>query len=326
LLVIGLVLAVVGGGTAVAARLLLNRWQSAVDQEVLLAPDARQARSARPASPTPTPSPSPTPEPRTSVEGPLTYLVVGADQRMNTGGRADAIIIVHVPAGLREAYLISIPRDLLVPIPGHWEDKINAAYQIDGVPLLSATLNDLTGIGFDGAAILDFGGFKEVVDAIGGLDICLDQQVHSIHTGAVFPAGCQHLTGAQALDLARQRYDLPGGDFDRVRHHQRLIRAMVEQAADSDLLTDPLRLDRTIRAVGNALTVDTGGVPLSDLAFALRRLRADRITGITVPSYPQMIDGTSYVLAEPGASDLYRAVRESELAAWVSANRRWRND
>jgi hypothetical protein len=101
---------------------------------------------------------------------------------------------------------------------------------------------------------------------------------------------------------------------------------MVAQAVGADLLTDPLRLDRTIRAVGDALTVDTGGVPLRDLAFALRHLRADRITGITLPSYPQMIDGTSYVLADPAADGLYRAVRDSTLPEWVSENRRWRNE
>jgi LCP family protein required for cell wall assembly len=325
---VGVVLALLGGGTAFGAQLLVHRWGRAVDQDTLVAPNAREAHEPRstPATSPPSPTPSPTPSVRrTSVEGPLTYLVIGTDQQ-DTGGRADAIIIAHIAADLREAYLISIPRDLLVSIPGYWDDKINAAYQFGGAQLLSTTLNDLTGIGFDGAAIIDFGGFQEVVDAIGGVEICLDQPVPSIHSGTVFPAGCQHLNGAQALDLARQRYDLPDGDFDRGRHHQQLIQAMVDQAASSDLLTDPIRLDRTMRAIGDALTVDTGGVPLPDLAFALRHLRTDRITGITLPSYPEIIDGTSYVVAESAASDLYRAVRESELAAWVSANGRWRND
>jgi LCP family protein required for cell wall assembly len=266
------------------------------------------------------------------VRGPLTYLVIGTDQRTGSGGgRADAIIIVHLPADLREAYLISVPRDLLVPIPGHWEDKINAAYMFGGggsggAQLLSATLNDLTGIGFDGAAILDFGGFRKVVDELGGVEVCLDRQIRSIHTDHVFPARCQQLTGKQALDLARQRYDLPAGDIDRGRVHQRLIRGMVDRIVDKGMLTDPLRLDRTIRAIGDALTVDTGGVPLPELAFALRHVRPDRVTGITLPSYPQMIDGTSYVLADPAADGLYRAVRDSDLAAWADAHPDWHND
>jgi LCP family protein required for cell wall assembly len=342
-LVTGLVLAMLAGGTAVGTRLLVDRWDRAVNKEVLLDPGARDPGS----SPEPTRQPSAPPQPtdtgtdrrgaatesrKDAVRGPLTYLVIGTDQRTDGGGgRADAIIIVHVPADLREAYLISVPRDLLVPIPGHWDDKVNAAYMFGGggsggAQLLSATLNDLTGIGFDGAAILDFGGFRKVVDALGGVELCLDRPVRSFHSDQVFPAGCQHLTGAQALDLARQRYDLPAGDLDRGRHHQLLIRAMVDKVADTGMLTDPLRLDRTIRAVGDALTVDTGGVPLPDLAFALRHLRPDRITGITLPSYPELIDGTSYVLADPAADGLYQAVRDSDLAAWAADHPDWRND
>jgi LCP family protein required for cell wall assembly len=387
-LVTGVVLALLAGGTAFAAHLVVQRWEGAVGRGVLLAPDARKGAKgagshaepgpARPADggtaptgpaptgPTPTgptstgpaptgPAPTGTPPTGTAgpgaspgpttpagaagagddgVEGPLTYLVIGTDRRSRDpadGGRADAIILVHLPAGLREAYLISVPRDLLVPIRDHWPDKINAAYALGGggsggAQLLSATLHDLTGVRFDGAAILDFSGFREVIDALGGVELCLDRRVRSIHTGEVFPAGCQHLTGRQALDLARQRYDLPGGDFDRGRNHQRLIRAMIDQVVSADLLTDPLRLDRTIRAVGRALTVDTGDVSLPELAFALRHLRPARITGVTLPSYPETIGGVSYVRAGPAAAGLYRAVRESRLADWVADHPRWRND
>lgn len=351
-LVIGLVITVLAGGTALAGQLLIDRWDRAVGRAVLVDPGARAPRPDAPAEPAATPKRAPRqgPEPAQGTppgsqagpesragsrpHGPLNYLVIGSDRRARNpgaGARADAIVIVHLPAGLREAYLISIPRDLLVPIPGHGPDKINAAYQYGGTgsggaQLLSATVHELTGIGFDGGAILDFGGFREVIDALDGIELCLDREVHSIHTQAVFPVGCQHLTGAQALDLARQRYGLPAGDLDRGRNHQRLIQAMVDRAAGSGLLTDPVRLDRTIRAVGDALTVDTGGVPLTELAYALRHLRPDRITGITLPSYPQLIDGTSYVLADPTADGLYRAVRESSVAAWADGHPGWRND
>jgi LCP family protein required for cell wall assembly len=319
---LGVVLALVGGGTAIAAQLVIDRWERSVDTDTLLAPEAREPRQPRPATPTGSPRAR-----NASVTGPLTYLVIGTDQPAGSGGgRADAIVIAHVTADLREAYLISVPRDLLVPIPGYGEDKINAAYAFGGSQLLSATVSDLTGIGFDGAAILDFAGFERVIEALGGVELCLDEPVLSIHSETLYPAGCQHLDGAQALDLARQRYGLPAGDLDRVRHHQLLIRAMIDRAASADLLTNPIRLDRTIRAVGDALTVDTGGVPLPELAFALRHLRADRVTGITLPSYPQLIDGTSYVLADPAAAGLYQAVRDSTLAPWVNANPDWNND
>lgn len=322
LLVVGLVVAVLAGAATVSAHLLIDRWERAVGQADLLGPAAgsRDAPGGRPDS--------------DQVTGPLNYLVIGTDQRPDQPeqvGLADAIVIVHIPEGLREAYVISVPRDLRVAIPGHGIDKINSAYRLggggsEGVSLLADTLTELAGVRFDGAAILDFRGFEEVVDALGGVEICLDAPVDSIHTGAHFPARCQQLSGAEALDLARQRYDLPAGDLDRGRHHQQLIQAMVDQARSMGMLTDPLRLDRTIQAAGAAVTVDTGGVPPAELAFALRGLRPEQMTGITLPSYPQQIDGTSYVIADPAADGLYQALRTSTLEQWVAGHPRWRNE
>ncbi|QSB14962.1 LCP family protein [Natronosporangium hydrolyticum] len=332
-LVTGLILVVAVTTTAVGGFLLLDRWQRAVPQEELLDPADQPPTPERPASPRRRPAPAPEGA-GDPVTGPLNYLVVGTDQRPDNPGQAafaDAIVVVHIPAGLREAYLVSIPRDLRVDIPGHGTDKINAAYRVggggaEGVSLLADTLYDLTGVTFDGAAILDFAGFEAVVDALGGVEMCLTRSVRSIHTGHVFPTGCQRLRGAEALDLARQRYDLPAGDFDRGRHHQQLIQAMVAQARSEGLVTNPIQLDRTIRAIGSAVTIDTGGVALPELVYALRQLRPDRMTGITVPSYSQRIDGISYVLAEPAATTLYQALRDAQLHRWVEDHPEWHND
>ena len=98
-----------------------------------------------------------------------------------------------------------------------------------GARLLSATLHRLTGIRFDGAALIDFSGFRKVIDLLGGVQMCVDTEVRSIHTDRVFPPGCQQMDGAQALDYVRQRYDLPGGDYDRQRHQQQLLRAMLDR-------------------------------------------------------------------------------------------------
>lgn len=320
-----MVLAVLVGTSAVGAQLLLDRWAGSVRQEHLLAPEARDAGADGPDAP----------GDGQDVTGPLTYLVVGTDRAGDgaDGGavRTDAIVIAHLGADLRQGYLLSVPRDLRVPIPGHGTDKINSAYDAggggrDGVRLLSRTLRDATGIQFDGAAVVDFHGFESVIDALGGVELCLDQSVTSIHTDDTFPAGCQRLDGAEALDLSRQRYGLPEGDFDRGRNHQRLLKAMVEQARASGLVTDPVRLDRTIRAVGDALTVDTGSVPLPELAMALRHVRASQLTGVTLPAYSQERDGTWYVRAEPAAAELYRAVHRDEVGRWLDDHPRWRNE
>ncbi|HEY0699812.1 MAG TPA: LCP family protein, partial [Micromonospora sp.] len=212
-------------------RALTNRYDRSVSKEQLLDPTARQDR--------------------TRVSGPLNYLVVGSDRRSpapSANERSDTIMIVHVPAGRDRAYLLSIPRDLYVAIPaaqrsgypgGH--DKINAAFGHGGggqagTRLLSATLSQLTGVKFDGAALVDFSGFQQVIDLLGGVRLCVDSPVRSIHTGRQFTPGCRPMSGAEALDYVRQRYGLPDGDYDRQRHQQQLLRAIMDRATQTDLV------------------------------------------------------------------------------------------
>ncbi|WDZ87950.1 LCP family protein [Micromonospora cathayae] len=276
---------------------------------------------------------------RTDPDGPLTYLLVGSDRFGNVGKadeRSDTILVVHLPAGLKRAYLISVPRDLLVAVPpapngyGGGQDKINAAYDLGGggeagSRLLSATLHRLTRLEFDGAAMIDFTGLRKVIDLLGGVRMCVDTEVRSVHTGTVFAPGCQQMDGARALDYVRQRYDLPGGDYDRQRHQQQLLHAMLQRAGETNLRGDPLKLDEVIRAVGGSLTVDTNGVPLEDLVLALRALPSDGLVGLQVPSSPQVISGVSYVVLDNGGNGLFESVRTGRAAQWTAANPRWVN-
>lgn len=304
------------GLAAVGLYRLAQRYDQAVGREELLDPDARRSR--------------------TDLDGPLNFLLIGTDRwRSSTTAdrRSDTILIVHVPAGGREAFLMSVPRDLLVTIPaapgfGGGEDKINATYQHggggkSGTQLLSATLAQLTGIRFDGAAKIDFSGFRDVIDHLGGVRLCVDTEFRSIHTDRVFTPGCQEMDGATALDFARQRYDLPNGDYDRQAHQQQLLRAIVQRASETSIRTNPVRLDQVIRAVGNSLTVDTNGVPLADLILALRDLPADALRGIQLPSYPQTIDQVSYVVLQEDSAGLFAAVQNQRVPQWVQANPRW---
>ncbi|PWR05703.1 transcriptional regulator [Micromonospora acroterricola] len=313
---VGLALVLLAGIAVVGLKTLSHRYDRTVAREQLLDPGARNDR--------------------TDLDGSLNYLLVGSDRRAGHSGpdqRSDTILIVHVPPGRREAYLVSIPRDLLVAIPptsgfGGGQDKINAAYEHGGggqagTRLLSATLNRLTGIRFDGAALIDFNGFRKVIDLLGGVQMCVDTEVRSIHTNRVFPTGCQQMDGAQALDYVRQRYDLPGGDYDRQRHQQQLLRAMLDRAGQADLRSNPVKLDQVLRAVGGSLTVDTNGVPLEDLLLALRALPADGLRGVQLPSSPQIIDEVSYVVLDNGGNGLFEAVRGTRVPAWAQANPRW---
>ncbi|MFC0532982.1 LCP family protein [Phytohabitans kaempferiae] len=292
----------------VGLHLLVERYERSVAQERLLDEQARQRHTA--------------------THGPLNYLLVGSDLREadpGSGQRADTIVVAHIPAGLRQAYLISIPRDLQVRIPGHGTDKINAAFQYGRAPLLSATLTQLTGVNFDGAAIIDFAGFRRVVDLLGGVTMCVDTRTRSIHTGHTFDLGCQQMSGPVALDYARQRYDLPAGDFDRQRHHQQLLKAIMVKATDQGLATDPIKLDQLIRAVGASLTVDTNGVPLQDLIFAMRGLRGNDLVGLQIPAHSETVGGTSYALLDEPSAGLFTALSRAEVAGWATANPKWIN-
>ncbi|SCL68083.1 transcriptional attenuator, LytR family [Micromonospora eburnea] len=297
---------------------LTHRYDRTVARQQLLDPAARQ--------------------PRTDLSRALNYLLIGSDHRPGANPedqRSDSILIVHVPAGMRQAYLISIPRDLLVTIPpapgyGGGKDKVNSAYEHGGggeagARLLSTTLSQLTGIRFDGAALIDFSGFKEVIDLLGGIRMCVDTEVRSVHTKTLFTPGCQQMDGARALDYVRQRYDLPGGDYDRQRHQQQMLRAVLDKAGQTHLRDDPVKLDRVLRAAGSALTVDTNGVSLDDLLFAFRGLPADALHGVQVPSYPQIIDEVSYVVLDNGGGGLFDALRATRVPQWAGANPRWVN-
>jgi LCP family protein required for cell wall assembly len=320
LLVVGLTLVLVAGLAAVGVRLLAERLDRTVTRAQLLDTTARSGQA--------------------TPDGPLNFLLIGSDLRVSNpsmGQRSDTIVVVHVPADRRHAYLVSLPRDLLVQIPADpaagyagGSDKINAAFQlggagVGGARLLSATVTALTGVRFDGAAIVDFAGFRRVVDLIGGIRVCVDQPVTSIHTDRVFPVGCQDMDGAAALDYARQRYDLPDGDFDRQRHQQQILKAIADKVGSAGVLGNPIKLDQLVRAVAATLTVDLGGADLDRLVFALRDLRPDDLVGVAVPSRVDDVDGTSYVLLDPAADALFRGMRDATMPGWVAANPRWVN-
>jgi LCP family protein required for cell wall assembly len=314
---VGIALAILAGLSLGGLKLLTERLEDALRKADLLDSGARSGSG--------------------ELHGPLNYLLIGSDQRDTSPNshRADSIVIVNIPAGLSHAYLISVPRDLRVAIPPYpptgykgGNDKVNAAFQYggaDGAKLLSATVSNLTGVRFDGAAIIDFNGFKRVVDLLGGVDVCVDRQVNSIHTGHVFPVGCYRMDGAQSLDYARQRYGLPRGDYDRQRHQQQILKGIAQKLTDPAVLANPLKLDQTIRAIGATMTVDTNGVPLNDLVFSFRNMRAENVTGIRIPSKGERVEGTAYNVLTPDADGLFKAVREGDVAGWAAANPKWVN-
>ncbi|MEV4414340.1 LCP family protein [Catellatospora sp. NPDC049609] len=310
----GTALMLISGATLVTVDRALARYEDAVHQADLFGDQSTGGTD---------PVPSAAPTRPADIKGPLNILLAGIDPRHDDPNwipRADSVLVMHIPAGLDRGYLFSLPRDLLVAIPpfpksgygGNASDKLahamffgaqhpgqRRADYAQGFELLAATVSRYTGIErFDAGAIIDFSGFEDVVDALGGVDMVVDQRVASIHrepdgdprdrgagsTGYVGPQmvyepGRRHFKGWQALDYARQRY-IPGGDYARQRHQQQLVRAMISKAFSGDLLTDPLRMDRVLRTVGGSLTFSGRGHGIVDWAFALQDLRPANVVMI----------------------------------------------
>ena len=190
--------------------------------------------------------------------------------------RADTIMLVHLPAGGR-IHLVSFPRDAWVPIQGHGNAKLNAAFSFGGLPLLIATIERLTGVRVDHFAILDFDGFRSMTRCPrrGGRAGGPDRQGPSARK-VVWPAGTHHLDGARALDFVRQRHNLPGGDLGRIKRQQAFLKALAGQAVDRGTLANPLKLNAFLEATTESVSVDQSLTisRLRSLALQFRSMRA----------------------------------------------------
>jgi len=165
-----------------------------------------------------------------SPEEPVTILVLGRDTRdaENDAGRADIIMLFHLDPEENTGSLLSIPRDTLVEIPDHGEDKINAAYAYGGEELMIRTINSFLGAEINHYVTLDFEGFIELVDAVGGVDITIERPIVDPKSGANFASGDHHLTGEQALSYTRSR-STELGDIGRIQRQQQLFKELLKQ-------------------------------------------------------------------------------------------------
>jgi len=276
------------------------------------------------------------------INGAINFLLLGSDARdpdaapedANSPIRTDSIVLVHIPADHSKVYMISFPRDMRVDIPadprtgiGEHTDRINAAFAqaaVDdhgvrdatekgygnGAVFMMRTISNIVadtgGLKFNGWATINFDGFDKVVQALGTINMCFDEDVYSIHywpdgesagdniskyeeshggqnpdTGFHYPKGqCWDLQPWQALDYSRQRVGLPNGDYDRQRHQQQLIRAIVKKMASPDTITNFNTIKNLQQSVGDLLNLDLGGNSLEDWVFTLKNLRSDDLVMI----------------------------------------------
>ncbi|WP_433307817.1 LCP family protein [Actinoplanes sp. CA-030573] len=345
--IFGCVLMLLSGAVLLGGQVVLARYANSVDNQNLFGATADGSEQKV-----------------SDIKGPLNILLVGIDPRNAAQPPlSDSIIVVHVPRDMDQAFLFSVPRDLVVDIPPFAKtgfrggrSKINAAMgygsavgngkhdPAQGFELLAKTVQQLTGIRqFDAGAILNFGGFKQIVDAMGGVTMRIDQNVKSEHLQpdgkprpryarcadntcehpyygpqAEYKVGTYHLQGWQALDYVRQRYGLPKSDYDRQRHQQQFIKAMAEQALSKDVITNPGKLDKVLKAAGSALIFDGQGHSVVDWGFALKNIRANNMVSIKLPGESKFENG-SYVGEglDESAADFFAAVGADQLSGFL---------
>ncbi|MFG1675195.1 LCP family protein [Micromonospora sp. NPDC049282] len=277
----------------------------------------RPPESVRLGTPPPTPS------------GAVNLLLLGVDQA-DANPRADSILLVHVPADRSRLYLVSIPRDLLMPLPGGEADKLNwtfgqaagrAGNLAAGYRATRQAVDRLTGVPVDAGAVLTYRATRTLTDAVGGVRVCLPEPVRSAHTGRHFPAGCQRLDGTQAVDLLRQRYGLRDGALDRDRNAVRYAAGLLRQLREQGTATDPVRLSRLISQVAPTVTADTGDLSLAALSSVAGSAGGADPVALALPVRARE-NPTGYGF-EPDpalAPGLLDALRVDRMAGWVAAH------
>ena len=248
------------------------------------------------------------------------YLIIGNDAGPGrSGARSDVMVLVHVPEDHANVSLIHFPRDLYVSIPGRGKNKLNAAYAFGGAPLLVRTMQNLLGIRIDHVAMLGFEGFKSMTDAVGGVDVNVEEA--SEGDGKVFRKGVMHMDGETALVFVRQRKQLSEGDISRGQRQLAFIKALMLKTLSKDVLTNPVRLKDFIEAATSNLTVDQKldvGTMRSE-AFALKGLRGSDIRFITAPftGFGTSPEGASIdIVDEVKMADLGEAIRTDAMNSY----------
>jgi LCP family protein required for cell wall assembly len=258
----------------------------------------------------------------TCIKKACTFLILGSDSRQGLSGsfgnpntvggqRADTIILVQVDPLHGRTVVLSIPRDLRVPIPGHGEGKINTAFGY-GPDVMVRTVSELTGMRINHYVQVNFVGFQKLVNALGGVPICVDRRMVDALSGLRLPhPGCYNLKGRQALAFVRARH-IEGDlipDFSRISRQQQFMRAVIGKTLS---LGSVFQLPSLVRAVERNLVIDEhlNLYSLQDLTRKLSSLGQEGINFRVVPAVPVTIDGLSYVqLVEPQASSLFNRIR-----------------
>lgn len=251
-------------------------------------------------------------------DDPFYMLIMGVDAReLGEESRSDTLIVARIDPPQSRVTMLSIPRDTRVDIPGHGTTKINAAHAYGGPALAIETVSELTGLPISHYAEVNFAGFKQIVDALGGVTVDVPEDIYDmkaanhVEAAARLEQGVQYLDGAHALTFVRSR-QFPEGDLQRIRNQQTFFKAvLVEMQKPANLL----RLPSAIEAVADAMYTDLSVGDMLRIANQMKGMDPDDLETVTMPGTPQTIGGGSYIVIDDDAfSEMLARIEAGERA------------
>ncbi|MFD7615154.1 LCP family protein [Streptomyces sp. NPDC059828] len=259
--------------------------------------------------------------------GGQTFLLVGVDSRSDlpTTGRdakapqwtygaqrSDTMMLVNLPDDHSGAYVVSLPRDAWVDIPGHGKSKLNAAFSWGGPPLLIDTVQRLTKVRVDHLAVIDWDGFKNLTDSVGGVDLVVD-------------GANRHMNGTQALTYVRERHHLARGDFDRTHRQQYFLRTLLGKVMRPSTFSNPAKATAVLDDLTAAVSVDDrlSDGDLRELLWDNRNVRPGSMVFMNAPAKgTDTISGQSVVLLDNSAgAELWQSMREGKVDAYLRSHK-----
>ncbi len=244
--------------------------------------------------------------------------------------RSDTMMVVHVPANRKAAYVVSVPRDSYVPIydaegEEQGRNKINESFSAYGPFGTLRTIEQLSGVRLDHMAVIDYAGFNDLTEAIGGVDVYVPETVEDTQQDVTWEQGWTHLQGERALQYVRMRHGLLEGDFDRIDRQQNFLRAVLRKTLADGTIGDPIKLNNTLGAITDHLAVDSSWSTkdLRNLALSLRGIDASKVRFMTLPllRYQDIPGvGSSNIVDLQAAKRLWQAVLDDRVGPYLKDN------
>ncbi|MFE9249654.1 LCP family protein [Streptomyces sp. NPDC007088] len=275
------------------------------------------------------------PEKAVTASNATNLLVLGSDSRAGdngkldagsvSGARSDTALLVHIPEGRQQAVAVSIPRDTLIDrpecvkqdggtLPAAHRVMFNSVYSVAGPACVVKTVEKMSDVRIDHMMEIDFAGFKGLVDAIGGVSVTTDEDIHDSKSGFDLPKGTHKLDGTDSLKFVRTRYGHgDGSDLGRIGLQQQFMLALLSEIKKQDLLGSPTKAVKIANSATKALTTDEDLASITSLAEFARSMRGidpNTMDTIMLPVAYDTQDRNRVVPAQPQAGQLWKAIRE----------------